>query len=84
MTLESLKILEEKVGGVLARHDKIRAERADLATRLEAQERAYAMLLERLQQYEQERHEMKERLRKILDRLAGLNIRESLDEGMRG
>ena len=84
MTLESLKILEEKVGGVLARHDKIRAERADLATRLEAQERAYAMLLERLQQYEQERHEMKERLRKILDRLAGLNIRESPDEGMRG
>jgi predicted nuclease with TOPRIM domain len=84
MTLESLKILEEKVVGVLARHDKIRAERADLATRLEAQERAYAMLLERLQQYEQERHEMKERLGKILDRLAGLNIRESFDEGMRG
>jgi hypothetical protein len=74
MTLESLKILEEKVVGVLARHEKVRAERADLAARLEAQERAYAMLLERLQQYEQERHEMKERLEKVLDRLVGLGI----------
>jgi uncharacterized protein involved in exopolysaccharide biosynthesis len=74
MTLESLKILEEKVVGVLARHEKIRAERADLAARLEAQERAYAMLLERLQEYEQERHEMKERLEKVLDRLVGLDI----------
>jgi hypothetical protein len=74
MTLESLKILEEKVVGVLARHERVRAERADLAARLEAQERAYAMLLERLQQYEQERHEMKERLEKVLDRLVGLDI----------
>jgi uncharacterized protein involved in exopolysaccharide biosynthesis len=74
MTLESLKILEEKVVGVLTRHEKVRAERADLAARLEAQERAYAMLLERLQQYEQERHEMKERLEKVLDRLVGLDI----------
>lgn len=74
MALESLKILEENVVGVLARHEKVRAERADLAARLEAQERAYAMLLERLQQYEQERHEMKERLEKVLDRLVGLDI----------
>ena len=74
MTLESLKILEEKVVGVLARHEQVRAERADLAARLEAQERAYTMLLERLQQYEQERHEMKERLEKVLDRLVGLDI----------
>lgn len=74
MALESLKILEEKVVGVLARHEQVRAERADLAARLEAQERAYAMLLERLQQYEQERHEMRERLEKIMDRLAGLDV----------
>jgi chromosome segregation ATPase len=74
MALESLKILEEKVVGVLTRHEKVRAERADLAARLEAQERAYTMLLERLQQYEQERHEMKERLERILDRLTGLDL----------
>jgi uncharacterized protein YhaN len=74
MALESLKILEEKVVGVLTRHEKVRAERADLAARLEAQERAYTMLLERLEQYEQERHEMKERLERILDRLTGLDL----------
>jgi uncharacterized protein YhaN len=74
MSLESLKILEEKIGGALARHDKVRAEKAELSARLEAQERANTMLLERLQQYEQERHEMRERLEKILDRLAGLAL----------
>jgi uncharacterized protein YhaN len=74
MALESLKILEEKVVGVLTRHERVRAERADLAARLEAQERAYAMLLERLQQYEQERYEMKERLEKVLHRLTGLDL----------
>jgi len=73
MVVENLKILEEKIVDILARHEKIRAEKADLSARLEAQERAYAMLLERLQQYEQERGEMKERLEKVLDRLAGLD-----------
>ena len=74
MTLESFKILEENVVGVLARHEKVWAEKAELSARLEAQERANTMLLERLQQYEQERHEMKARLEKILDRLAGLEL----------
>ncbi len=74
MNLENFKVLEEKVVGVLARHEKVRAEKAELSARLEAQERANTMLLERLQQYEQERHEMRERLEKILDRLAGLAL----------
>jgi len=74
MNLESFKILEEKVIGVLARHEKVRAEKAELSARLEAQERANTMLLERLQQYEQERHDMRERLERILDRLAGLAL----------
>ncbi len=74
MNLENFNVLEEKVIGVLARHEKVRAEKAELSARLEAQERANTMLLERLQQYEQERHEMRERLEKILDRLAGLAL----------
>ncbi len=74
MNLESFKVLEEKIGVVLARHEKVRAEKAELSARLEAQERANTMLLERLQQYEQERNEMRERLEKILDRLAGLTL----------
>jgi chromosome segregation ATPase len=74
MALESLKNLEEKIVGVLARHEKVRAEKADLMARLEAQERAYSLLLERVHQYEQERNEMKDRLEKVLDRLAGLDL----------
>ena len=74
MMLESFKILQENVVSVLARHEKVWAEKIELSARLEAQERANTMLLERLQQYEQERHEMKERLGKILDRLAGLAL----------
>jgi len=74
MASESLKILEEKVINVLIRHDKVRAERADLLARIEAQERAYSLLLERVHQYEQERHEMRERLERVLDRLAGLDL----------
>lgn len=74
MTLESLKILEEKVVGVLARHEQVRAEKAGLLARLEAREQAYATLLSRVQQYEQERDQVKERLEKILDRLTGLDL----------
>ena len=74
MALESLKLLEERVTGFLNRHEQIRHERADLVTRLDVQERAYALLLERVRQYELERHEMRERLEKILTRLAELDV----------
>jgi hypothetical protein len=74
MALESLKLLEERVTGFLSRHEQIRSEKANLAARLDAQERAYAALLERVHQYELERHEMRERLEKILNRLAELDI----------
>ncbi|MBI3248316.1 MAG: hypothetical protein HYZ50_17555 [Deltaproteobacteria bacterium] len=74
MALESLKILEEKVVGVLARHEQVRAEKADLLVRLEAREQAYETLLSRVRQYEQERDQVKERLDKILDRLTGLDL----------
>lgn len=74
MALESLKILEEKVVGVLARHEQVRAEKADLLARLEAREQAYETLLSQVRQYEQERDQVKERLDKILDRLTGLDL----------
>lgn len=74
MALESLKILEEKVVGVLARHEQVRMEKAALLARLEAREHECETLLSRVQQYEQERDEVKERLAKILDRLTGLDL----------
>lgn len=74
MALENLKLLEEKVNGFLARHEQVRGERERLATQLEEQERAYAVLLERVRQYEEERNEMRDRLEKILHSFDGLDM----------
>lgn len=74
MALESLKILEEKLNGVLERHEQIRHEKADLAKRLSEQEQTNIQLSERLQQYEQEREEIRSRLERILHHFEGLGI----------
>lgn len=74
MALENLKLLEEKVNGFLARHEQVRGERERLATQLDEQERAYAVLLERVRQYEEERNEMRDRLEKILNSFNGLDM----------
>jgi hypothetical protein len=72
MALESLKQLEAKINGFLARHEQICSEKEDLFTRLQERELAYAALLEQLRQYERERNEIRTRLEKILNRFAGL------------
>ena len=80
MALENLKLLEEKINGFLARHEQVRGEKEALVVRLSERERAYTVLLERLQRYEQERNEMRDRLEKILNRFEGLDIYKK-DEG---
>lgn len=74
MALESLKLLETKLNGFLTRHEQVRSENEDLAARLSERECAYAALLERLRQYEQERDDMRERLERILNRFADLDV----------
>jgi predicted nuclease with TOPRIM domain len=74
MALESLKLLEEKLDGFLTRHEQMRKDREDLVARLLEQERAHALLSERLRQYEQERNEMRDRLEKILSRFAEIDV----------
>lgn len=76
MALESLKLLEEKVNAFLVRYEKLWHEKNMLATRLQEQERAYAALVEQVQQYERERDEVRERLEKILSRFNGLYERD--------
>jgi hypothetical protein len=80
MALENLKLLEEKINGFLARHEQVRSEKEALVVRLSERERAYSILLERLQRYEQERNEMRDRLEKVLNRFEGLDIYKK-DEG---
>jgi hypothetical protein len=72
MALESLKQLEAKLNGFLARHEQMCNEKEDLSLRLQERELAYAALLEQLRQYERERHEIRTRLEKILNRFEGL------------
>ena len=73
MALESLKQLEAKINGFLARHERVWNEKEDLSARLRERERAYSALLEQLRQYERERNEIRDRLEKILNRFEGLD-----------
>ena len=74
MALENLKLLEEKIGGFLARHEQVRNEKAALVARLKEKEQEHAALIERLRQYELERTEMRTILEKILSRFEGLDL----------
>jgi uncharacterized coiled-coil DUF342 family protein len=74
MALESLKLLEVKIGGFLARHEQLSSEKESLRARLQEQERAYARLLEQVQQYEKEREEIRSRLEKIISCFNGLDL----------
>ena len=72
MALESLKLLEAKISGFLARHEQVCSEKDDLSVRLREREQAYSLLLDQLRQYERERNEVRDRLEKILNRFDGL------------
>jgi septal ring factor EnvC (AmiA/AmiB activator) len=74
MDLESLKLLETKIGKILDRHEEVRREKDALAQRLKQQEEKFAQLAGQVKQYEDERRELKTRLEKILTRLNGLEI----------
>lgn len=74
MALKSLKLLEEKLIGVLERQEQIRHEKAALAKRLGEQELANGSLRKRLQEYEREREEIRARLERILNHFDGLGI----------
>jgi septal ring factor EnvC (AmiA/AmiB activator) len=80
MALESLKLLEAKINGFLARHEQICSEKDDLSVPLREREQEYSALLEQLRQYERDRNEIRARLEKILNRFEGLDEYKK-DEG---
>jgi chromosome segregation ATPase len=73
MALESLKLLEAKINGFLARHEQVCSEKDNLSVRLQEREQEYYALLEQLREYERERTEIRARLEKILNRFEGLD-----------
>lgn len=74
MALESLKLLEARLGGFLERHEQVRSENAALAVRVQEQEDERALLAKRVQQYEAERDEIRSRLTRILTQFSHLGI----------
>ena len=65
---------------MLERHARICQEKATLSQRLSEQQEANGRLREQLQQYEQEREEIRTKLERILGQFDGLGIALS-DEG---
>ena len=71
MSIESLKILEAKIGEMLTQHEQTRKEHASLLQRAKEQEKLVAALTAQVKQFEQERTEMKTRLERLLARVTG-------------
>ena len=74
MSLESLKLLETKIGEFVDQHERVRQEHDVLMQRIRDQERQLAEATAQVRQYEQERSEIRARLERILSRLEGLDL----------
>ena len=69
MSRETLAIFERQLETFVSRHAQVESERAQLASRLATVERAYEELLHRVQKYEGERTEIRDRVDRLLARL---------------
>jgi len=74
MSLESLKLLESKIGEFVDQHERVRHEHETLVQRLKEREQQLAETTAQLKQYEHERSEIRARLERILNRLEGLDL----------
>ncbi len=74
MSLDSLKLLEEKIGEFVEEHERVRERAEALVLRLRDREEELAKATSQLKQYEEERSAMKERLERILGRLENLDL----------
>jgi septal ring factor EnvC (AmiA/AmiB activator) len=74
MSLESLKVLEAKIGEFVERHEQVRNEREQLRSELRDRDKKLAEAVAQLKRYEKERSEIRSRLERMLGRLAGLEL----------
>ena len=74
MTLDSLKVLESKVEGVLSRQMALGQERDRLRSELSAAQAEIETITSRLAEVERERAEVKTRVDGLLERLDELGV----------
>jgi len=74
MSLESLKLLETKIGEFVDEHERVRQQHETLQQRVKEMEKKLADAMSQLKQHEQERSEIRSRLERILSRLEGLEL----------
>jgi len=73
-SLESLKLLETKIGEFVDRHEQARREQEQLRAQLRDRDKKLAEAAAQLKKYEKERGEIRARLERILGRLNGLEV----------
>ena len=73
-SLESLKLLETKIGEFVDRHEQTRREHEQLRAQFRERDKKLAEAAAQLKRYEKERNEIRARLERILGRLNGLEL----------
>lgn len=74
MSLESLKLLEAKIGEFVERHEHARHEQEQLRSQVRDRDKKLAEAAAQIKRYEKERAELRARLERMLGRLAGLEL----------
>lgn len=74
MSLDSLKLLETKIGEFVDRHEQVRREQEQLRAQLRERDKKLAEAAAELKRFEKERGELRARLERILGRLNGLEL----------
>ncbi len=74
MSLESLKVLENRVDDVVTRHAALAADRDRLQAELRTAQTRIAELTAQLETFEKERGQIRARVESILGRLEGLDL----------
>ncbi len=75
MSLENLKLLENKLGEFVKLHQRLQQSCMDLQQANTEQEKQLAEAAGRLKQFEKERDEIRSRLDRVLKQLEGLNLK---------
>lgn len=76
MALDNLEQLEAKINRLIETHERVKKEKESIEKKLEQKESEWHHLKGQIRQYERERVELRERLDKIINQFANLDLPE--------